>query len=99
MLILNYLKVRNLDNINGQYKAKCPQTTFQICKEALTFAMASEVTRQERMILLSLCGKRYDTRFYSHQDSNIIAGAKRCPAVDYVREMPKVYQPPEYQKL
>lgn len=80
-----------IDNINGQYKAKCSQTMFQICKEALIFAMASEVTRRDRLILLGLCGKRYDTKFYSHQDSNIIVGAKRCPAVDYVWEMPKVF--------
>ena len=53
--------------------------------------MASEVTRNERLILLSLCGRRYDTKFYSYDNSEVIKGVHRCGAVDYVTEMPKVF--------
>ena len=77
--------------INRQYQQVCPGTEFQINKPALTFAMASEVTRKERMILLNLCGKRYDTKFYSYQSNDLIQNVKLCPPVDYVSEMPKVF--------
>ena len=53
--------------------------------------MASEVTRNERLILLSLCGKRYDTKFYSYDNSDVIKGVQKCGSVDYVTEMPKVF--------
>lgn len=82
---------RIVGEINRQYQQVCPGTKFQICKEALTFAMASEVTRKERMILLNLCGKRYDTRFYSYKNSELINNVKMCPPVDWVEEMPKIF--------
>lgn len=80
-----------LDDINRQYKTQKADTTFRLSKEALNWAMASEVTRRERILLLSLCGKRFDTKLYSYQDSEFIQGVKKCGAVDYVSEMPKVF--------
>jgi len=80
-----------IDDINKQYLTKNPDTKLQLNKAALTFAMASEVTRNERLILLSLCGKRFDTKFYSYDNSDLISGVKKCGSVDYVTEMPKVF--------
>lgn len=80
-----------IDDINRQYLQKNPKTKLRLSKAALTFAMASEVTRNERLILLSLCGKRYDTKFYSYDSSNLITGVAKCGSVDYVTEMPKVF--------
>ena len=53
--------------------------------------MACEVTRRNRIILLSLCGARYDTRFYSYQNSEVIKNVKKCGEVDYLREMPQIF--------
>ena len=80
-----------IKEINRQYQVVCPGTNFQINKAALTFAMASEVTKKERLILLNLCGKRYATRFYSYQNNDLLQNVKLCPPVDYVSEMPKVF--------
>lgn len=80
-----------IEDINMQYLMKNPDTRLRLSKAALTFAMASEVTRNERLILLSLCGKRYDTKFYSYDNSDVINGVKKCGPVDYVTEMPKVF--------
>ena len=80
-----------IEDINSQYIAKNPDTKFRVNKAALTFAMASEVTRNERLILLNLCGKRYDTRFYSYDKSSLINNVTKCGGVDYVTEMPKVF--------
>ena len=62
---------------------------FDIFNRAL--AMASEITRNERMILLNLCGKRFDTKFYSGDDSSLVKNVTKCGLVDYVEEMPKVF--------
>lgn len=80
-----------VDNINEQYLMWNPKTKLRISKQALTFAMASEVTRNERLILLTLCGKRFDTKLYSNDDSALIKNVTKCGSVDYVKEMPKVF--------
>lgn len=80
-----------IENINSQYIAINPDTKFKLSKAALAFAMASEVTRNERLILLNLCGRRYDTKFYSYDKSELIKDVINCGSVDYVTEMPKVF--------
>ena len=80
-----------IEDINSQYLEINPDTKFKVSKAALTFAMASEVTRNERLILLNLCGRRYDTKFYSYDKSDLIKDVVNCGSVDYVTEMPKVF--------
>lgn len=78
-------------DMNNQYKQKKPDTTFCLSKEALSFAMASEVTRRERILLLNLFGKRFDTRFYSYEVCELIRNVTKGGGVDYISEMPKVF--------
>lgn len=80
-----------IQDINRQYRQKVPNTRVCLSKEALSYAMASEVTRRDRIILLSLCGKRFDTRLYSYQNSEIIRSVKKYPPVDYWNEMPRIF--------
>lgn len=80
-----------LAGINRQYLAREPGTQIRMSREALSYAMASEITRRDRIVLLSLCGARFDTRLYSYQDSEVIRNVKKCPAVNYWTEMPKVF--------
>ena len=77
--------------INDSIKKQHPETNFHLRREALTFAMASEVTRRDRLVLLTLLGRRFDTRLYSFQTSEILQGVKCFPPIDYVEEMPKVF--------
>lgn len=77
--------------INQYIKEQHPETSFRLLREALTFAMASEVTRKERLLLLSLFGRYFDTKLYSFQSSTILQGVKCFPPVDYVEEMPKIF--------
>lgn len=80
-----------IKDINAQYLQKNSDTKLRISKPALTFAMASEVTRNDRLILLNLCGRRYCTKFYSYDESEVIKDVIKCGSVDYVAEMPKVF--------
>lgn len=81
-----------VQDINDFVAANHPESKFCLLKEALTFAMASEVTRKDRLILLTLLGRRFDTRLYSFQNSEILQGVKCFPPIDYVAEMPKVFR-------
>ncbi len=80
-----------VEEFNRYIQEAHPNTNFRLLREALTFAMASEVTRKDRLILLSLLGRRFDTRLYSFQSSEVLQGVKCFPPVDYVEEMPKVF--------
>ncbi len=82
---------RLVREINAYIKKMHPESSFVLLKEALTFAMASEVTRKDRLTLLALLGRRFDTRLYSFQQSEILMDVKCFPPVDYVTEMPKVF--------
>lgn len=76
----------------NQYAAETfPDKTFVLSKEELVFNMACEVTRNERLRLLTQLGKRCDTRLYSPQIGEISQEIKWFPPVDYVTEMPKVF--------
>ena len=77
--------------INDRIQRKNPETEFVLLKEALTFAMASEVTRKDRLVLLTLLGKRFDTKLYSFQSSEVLQGVSVHAPIDYVSQMPKVF--------
>lgn len=80
-----------LEDINQQYLSVKPDTEFRLSKEALNWAMASEITRRERILLLNLCGRRFDTKFYSYKNCDLVQGVRQCKGVDYVSEMPKIF--------
>ena len=80
-----------IQKINQQYLEKEPGTQVRMSREALSYAMASEVTRRERIVLLSLMGARFDTRLYSYQNSEVIINVKKYPTVNYLTEMPKIF--------
>lgn len=80
-----------IHNINDYIKASYPESKLHISKEALSFAMASELTRNDRLLLLSLLGKRFNTKLYSFQTNAVLNNITCCPPVNYVTEMPKVF--------
>ncbi len=65
--------------------------SFRINKDQLVYALACEVTRRDRIIILSLMGTRFKTKFYSYNDSPVIKGVEKCSTVDYWTEMPYVF--------
>lgn len=90
-LLDDWIQEELIGEINRQYLEKEPDTKIRMSREALNYAMASEVTRRDRIVLLGLCGERFDTRLYSYQNSEIIKKVKKYPSVDYWTEMPLVF--------
>ena len=81
-----------IDEVNKKIKESHPKTKFVLPREALIWAMASELTRKDRLSLLALLGKRCDTHLYSfHNMDGILKDVKCSGAIDYVTEMPKVF--------
>lgn len=91
-LIDEMVTERWIQEINNRINnMKTTNNSFSLLKEALVFAIASEVTRRERILLLTLLGKRFDTKIYSYNNDDIMQYVKKCLPVDYYLEMPKVF--------
>ncbi|MBQ8116576.1 MAG: glycosyltransferase [Lachnospiraceae bacterium] len=79
-----------MSRINTSFR-KDSNTSFVLQPEELNYALACEVTRRDRIVLLSLCGSRFQTKFYSYNDSSVIRGVEKLPPVDYWDEMPYIF--------
>lgn len=80
-----------IGRINSRYRQIKPGTKFMLSKDALVFAMASEVTRRERVILLHLFGNRFQTDCYSFHNCELLPNVRKRSGIDYLKELPKVY--------
>lgn len=70
--------------INSHYQG----TDFLVSPKALEFSLASEVTRNNRLVLLNLFGRRYDTRLYSFQSFSKLEGVDQRGVIDYTEDLP-----------
>lgn len=87
----NAISLDLIDDINRQYMEKEPNTKLKVSKAALVFAMASEITRKDRLILLNMFAKRYKTKFYSYDTHELIQNVEYCGSLDYVLQMPQMF--------
>ena len=54
--------------------------------------MQNEITRRERILLLSLLSRHYKTYLYSRDTHEVLENVKQFPWVNYQQEMPKVFK-------
>ena len=64
-------------------------TDFEVSKKALEFSLACEATRNNRLMLLNLLGRRYDTALYSFQTFDKLDRVRQCGVLDYATQLPK----------
>ena len=80
-----------MNDLNHVFIRDASIQEFTLKKEELIYALSCEVTRRERIILLTLCGSRFQTHFYSYNESSIINGVHKHSSVDYKTEMPYIF--------
>lgn len=80
-----------IDDINKQYNMGAASSVI-ISRKGLNFALATEITRNNRLMLLCLAAKHFDTRLYSFNSSPVLKDVKQCGVVDYYSEMPLVFR-------
>lgn len=74
--------------------AKLPDNTsgFMLPKEALSYAMASEVTRGDRIIILHILSKRYKLNFYSWDMCELLTDVHYRGSCNYPDQQPRVFR-------
>ena len=79
-----------LDELNGIY-AKASKGKVTVERREAEFLLASEVTRRERYLILSLLAKHAQVKLYSSQTDENLKNICAMGYVDYYTQMPKVF--------
>lgn len=81
-----------MEDINRHFKELSPDTTFVLPKQALSYAMAAQTTRNERLILLNLLSSHFKMKYYSWKNCEILKNAEFMGSCDYYIQQPKVFK-------
>lgn len=68
---------------------------LHISREALSYAMAAQITREERLLALKLLSGHYDVKLYSREKNDQLDKVKYMGTADYDKEMPMVFKSSE----
>nr|MCR5407245.1 glycosyltransferase [Lachnospiraceae bacterium] len=68
------------------------ENVLKISREALSYAMAAQITREDRLLTLKLLSNHYDVKLYSGDKDDLLDRVRHMGAVDYDTEMPKVFK-------
>ncbi|HKM35326.1 MAG TPA: DUF3880 domain-containing protein [Lachnospiraceae bacterium] len=77
--------------INSRYR-EIGQTAISLSKEGLSNAIAKQITRMERITLLSTLGETYQTTLYSHKLDESLTHLHFGGSVQYYTQMPYVFR-------
>lgn len=81
-----------MKDINDYFKVLVPDTKFVLSREALSYAMGAQVTRNERLILLNLLASHFNVNYYGWEPCEILRNVKFMGSADYMIGMPKLFK-------
>ena len=65
---------------------------LKVSREALSYAMAAQITREERILILKLLSNHYRVKLFSRDNCELLEKVEHMGAVDYDTEMVKVFK-------
>ena len=86
------LTVSYMDRINRHFKELEPTTEFVLPKEALSYAIAAQITRNDRLVLLNLLAEHMKVNIYSWEKCELLRNVNYMGSCDYSDQMPKVFR-------
>ena len=81
-----------LKEVNNSMVTKLNTQDFQLSKEQLSYAMATDITRQERLILLNLLSKRHQVTLYSREQHPLLSQVAFKGSAKYYTEMYQIFK-------
>lgn len=81
-----------IKRINDHIKELDPNTDLYLPREAVSFAIASEITRSDRIIILNILSKRYKLNLYSWDVNELLTDVNYKGSCDYMTEMPRIFR-------
>ena len=83
-----------LQKINENFKShNCPftQNGKAVLLNQLSYSIATQATFENRLMCLGLLSSRFDLKWYTTRDAEVLPNIKKCPPVDYLTEMQQVF--------
>lgn len=80
-----------LARINKHFKEIEPDTSFELSREALSYAIAAQITRNDRLVMLNLLSSHFDLKYYSWEKCDLLSRAHFMGSCDYFDMQPKVF--------
>lgn len=68
------------------------KTGIRVPKEALSYAMAAQITREDRLLALKLLSGHFDVKLYSRDENTLLDKVTCMGRIDYDTEMPLVFK-------
>ena len=65
---------------------------LHISREALSYAMAAQITREDRLLALKLLSNHYEVKLYSRENNELLDKVEYMGTVDYDTAMPVVFK-------
>ncbi len=81
-----------MKRINDYFKVLQPDTQFTLPKEALAYAIACQITKTDRIVLLNLLAKRMRVNVYSWEKCDLLQNVRFMGSCDYYGQMTKVFK-------
>ncbi len=81
-----------MKRINDHFKVLKPGTEFVLPREALAYALACQITKTDRLILLNLLAKRMKVNVYSWEKCELLQNVNFMGSCDYYGQMTKVFK-------
>lgn len=81
-----------MKRINDHFQIIEPGTTFTLSKKQLSYAMASQSTKIERLLLLKLLSAHHQLKYYSYDKVDLLNNATYMGTCDYINQMPRVFR-------
>ena len=81
-----------MGRINDHFKELDPDTEFHLPKEALSYAMAAQITKKDRVTIMHILSKRYKLNFYSWNKCELLPDVNYMGSCGYLSQMPKVFK-------
>ncbi len=81
-----------MKRINDHFRVLKPGTEFVLPREALAYALACQITKTDRLILLNLLAKRMKVNVYSWEKCELLQNVNFMGSCDYYGQMTKVFK-------
>lgn len=91
-IVDNALNQTFIDHINDYINAKYLDSKLSFTKEALSYAIAAQVTREERLLLLSLLSNHFKGNLFTKEDASMLPKLNFKGSCGYLVQMPKVFK-------
>ena len=81
-----------LQLINAEYANNPGYAQLHISREELSYALATQITRIERLTILGQLAKSHQVKVYSRENHPYLSATTYCGTAQYNTEMPKIFR-------